>query len=513
MMRAMTQRHVWQESILLAALPLLAFGISVRFGFVDWDDPLLLIHNPWVDGLSWANLRYAFLSYDPELYVPLTTLSYQLNFAIAGLAPWIYHATNLALHITNVLLVYAIAKRFFDPRSALLSALLFSVHPLHTEAVVWAAARKDLLSGAFALGSLLQWLRWTEQRSKTRYAGSLALFLCALASKVSILGLPLLLPFLTAGHTPQWSKARARAALPFLGLSCIFAVIALFGKETAGHFYEEQMLIGAVALARLLGSLLLPLWLTPLYPFTAPITLREPMILGSVALILALTAAAFAARRRSRWPLFAWAWFALFIAPSFGNFAKGHDELLDVYVTSDRYAYLASLGPLLCVGWLFGRGNALWQKGAAALITVMVLLSVRQTLTWRDNESLWLQALRVSPNSHIAHTNLGTILVKRGDLEGGRRQYAASLAIRPSALAYYNLGQLLEHDGQRDHALAAYRKAVEQSPLDMDSWLRIAALLLQQGNVADARLALQSAKEADPANTAVDTFMREFGLK
>lgn len=509
----MAKRHAWQESLLLVTLPLLAFGISLRFGFVDWDDPLLLIHNPWVDGLSWANLRYAFFSYDPELYVPLTTLSYQLNFAIAGLSPWIYHATNLALHMTNVLLAHAIAKRFLEPRAALLAALLFAVHPLHTEAVVWAAARKDLLSGAFALSSLLLWLRWTKEGGGARYAGSLALFLCALASKVSILGLPLLLPFLTAGHTPQWSKARARAALPFLGLSCIFAVIALFGKETAGHFYEEQMLIGAVALARLLGSLLLPLWLTPLYPFTAPITLREPMILGSVALILALTAAAFAARRRSRWPLFAWAWFVLFIAPSFGNFAKGHDELLDVYVTSDRYAYLASLGPLLCVGWLFGRRNALWQKGAAALITVMVLLSVRQTLTWRDNESLWLQALRVSPNSHIAHTNLGTILVKRGDLEGGRRQYAASLAIRPSALAYYNLGQLLEYDGQRDQALAAYRKAVEQSPLDADSWVRMSDLLQQKGSLDEARRALQQAKQADTAHPALEGLAKELGLE
>lgn len=509
----MAKRHAWQENILLIALPLLAFGISVRFGFVDWDDPLLLIHNPWVDGLSWANVRHAFLSYDPELYVPLTTLSYQLNFAIAGLAPWIYHATNLALHVTNVLLVHAIAKRFLEPRAALLSALLFSVHPLHTEAVVWAAARKDLLSGAFALGSLLLWLEWTKRGGKARYAGSLVLFLCALASKVSILGLPLLLPFLAAGHTPEWSKARARAALPFLGLSCVFAVIALYGKETAGHFYAEQTLIGAVALARLLGSLLLPLWLTPLYPFTAPITLSEPYILASAAFVLSLTACAFAVRRRSRWPLLAWAWFALFIAPSFGNFAKGHDEFLDVYVTSDRYAYLASVAPLLCIGWLLGKEGALWRKGTLALIAAMLLLSVRQTLTWRDNESLWLQALRISPNSHIAHTNLGTILVKRGDLEGGRRQYAASLAIRPSSLAYYNLGQLLEHDGENDHALAAYQNAVRQSPLETDAWLRIAALLQRKGDQDGARAALRAAHEAAPDNPTIDAFARELNLE
>lgn len=496
-MGPMAVRPEHLRASLLFLLPMLAFGASIGFGFVDWDDPLLLTQNPWVQGFTWQNIAHAFTAYDPELYVPLTTLSYLLNYATVGLSPWLYHATNVALHIANVFLVYTIAKRWLEPRAALIGALLFAVHPLHAEAVVWAAARKDLLSATFALGSLLLWLRWQAADTRSTYALSLLLFLCALASKVSVVPLPLLLPFLAPGSAPAWNRKRALAALPYLGLAIVFAVIAAFGKETVGHFYLEQLLIGAMALVRLGASLVLPLWLTPLYPFTREIGFTEPHIAGSLAAASVVTALALFLLKRSRWPLFLWAWFTLFIVPSFGNFAKGHDELLDVYITSDRYAYIASLAPLLLLGFLLGRRHALLQKGAIAAIATLMLLSVRQTFTWRNNETFWLHALEVSPNSHIAHTNIGTILVKRGDIEGGRRAYAASLAIRPSALVYYNLGQILEYEGEAGKALTSYQKAVRQSPLETDAWRRIIVLLRQDGRFEEAEKALQEAKESN----------------
>lgn len=490
----------WRERSALLLLPILAYGASLTFGFVDWDDPILVTQNPWVQGLTWANVRHAFTSYDPELYVPLTTLSYQLNFAVAGLQPWIYHATNLALHVCNVFLAAAAMRHVAPRRAAFIAALLFAVHPLHTEAVVWAASRKDLLSTAFLLGSLLAWLRWTAGGSRTAYAGAWVLFLFALASKVSVLPLALLLPFMASGDTPRWSARRAAAALPFLALAGVFAAVAAFGKETAGHFYLEQALLGAYATVSLLWKLLVPLRLAVLYPYTQPLTLAEPAILWSVLAVTALTVIAAALAKRSRWLPFAWAWFLLFLAPSFGNFAKGHDELLDLYVTTDRYAYVASLAPLLLAGWFLARPRPLLPKLTAALVVAALLLSVRQTLTWKTPETLWRHTLKVSPNSHVAHTNLGVILVQGGDLDGGRRAFAASLAVRPNSLAYYNLGLFLEHDGRDDDALASYRKSVEQSPLNVDAWLRILALLEKRGDTAGGQAALLEALTANPAS-------------
>src|SRR3989344_1526911 len=106
-----------------------------------------------------------------------------------GPNPVVFHATNLLLHIANGLLVFAILRRWIDVRAALLCALLFSVHPLQTEAIAWASGRKDLLSAFFFLLSVLLYDLWLERGGRLRTL-SLVSFGLGLMAKVSIIGLP-----------------------------------------------------------------------------------------------------------------------------------------------------------------------------------------------------------------------------------------------------------------------------------------------------------------------------------
>ncbi len=84
---------------------LLVFGSVVSHDFVRWDDPLLITANPDIRGVNLHTLRQAFSTFDPELYIPFTLISYQINYVIAGLSPWIYHLVNLLLHLLNAVLV------------------------------------------------------------------------------------------------------------------------------------------------------------------------------------------------------------------------------------------------------------------------------------------------------------------------------------------------------------------------------------------------------------------------
>ncbi|PIP65702.1 hypothetical protein COW95_00685, partial [Candidatus Peregrinibacteria bacterium CG22_combo_CG10-13_8_21_14_all_49_11] len=159
--------------LLFFAVSFLIYGQSLQNRFVRWDDSLLIYENPIVREISFDTVKAAFTTYDPELYIPLTMLSYQLDHLLWGLNPFGFHLTNLVLHTVNALLVMGLVWLLLCRTSTTLSVtqnqptechpersrrmivlfcgLLFLVHPLHTEAVAWASSRKDVLSALFFL--------------------------------------------------------------------------------------------------------------------------------------------------------------------------------------------------------------------------------------------------------------------------------------------------------------------------------------------------------------------------
>jgi len=148
---------------LVAALPFLValaiYAPSFRNGFAIIDDGLLIFENNLIRTISPRTLWVAFTSYDPELYIPLTLVSYQIDYLIGGYHPLIYHCTNALLHAGSALFISAIFSLLgVEKRMAILSGIVFALHPLHVEAVAWAAARKDLLSSFFFLGSLFAYI-------------------------------------------------------------------------------------------------------------------------------------------------------------------------------------------------------------------------------------------------------------------------------------------------------------------------------------------------------------------
>ena len=461
----------------LAALVACAYGASIGNGFVEWDDRLLIIDNPISHGLTAPNVAAAFTSYDPELYIPLTLLSYQATYSLAGLSPWAYHLGNIVLHLVSACLVLGIARRLTGSQSAaIIAAALFAVHPLHTETVAWAAARKDVLSGAFALGSFFLWLRWREREDGTTLGLSIACFALGLLAKVSIIGLPVALALIDWARGRRLSRADARWAAPMVGLSIVFGIIAIIGKgESNSGLFLEKALIGAKASVFYMTKLAMPSGLSALYPYTLPITLTNPDLAVPLVLLVIATAAVIALRKRAPWLLAGWIIAFVFLIPSFSNFAKGKDLFHDVYFASDRYAYLASIPALIGVGALVARFTGHRPRLAAALmgtcVAMLATLAALQASTWRDSMALFRNVLRHYPRSHVALNNVATLSFQSGEREKALQYYQASLAVRPNSMAYFNLGVIAEEAGLLDRAEEFYRKALEQNP-DMPDALR-----------------------------------------
>ncbi|MCD6405795.1 MAG: hypothetical protein J7M19_08205, partial [Planctomycetes bacterium] len=151
-----------QRILLALVVVLVAVGCyynTLSAGFVNWDDPKLILENPYVRGLTLENLKHIWTSPIKETYLPLRVTSYAVDYELWGYDPQGYHLTNVLLHAAVALLVFLVARRLSGSWAAgFFAGVLFAAHPVHTEAVAWASGRKDLLSTALLLASFLMYL-------------------------------------------------------------------------------------------------------------------------------------------------------------------------------------------------------------------------------------------------------------------------------------------------------------------------------------------------------------------
>ena len=484
------------SALLLASFIFITFHPVLQNDFMTWDDGLLITGNPIVQEFSLRSVQRAFTSYDPELYIPLTFLSYQLDHLVWGLNPMGFHLTNLMLHTVNAILVFVLVNLLMGKSQSLiplLVALVWAVHPLNTEAVAWASSRKDLLSGFFFLLSLCLYLRSGKPWFGSAHHRwlSAAAFLLGLLAKVSIAPLPIILLLIDWLQKRRVDRKALLEKVPFFALSILFGIIALGGKHGNTELFSEKILIGAKATMFYLGHLLWPTGLSVLYPYTQSITWSNGNLLTPLFLALGLSILAFFLRKKHPVVSFGWSFFLLMLLPSFTNFAKGHDQLRDVYFASDRYTYLPSIGLFL----LFGTGlRSLLPPlslGTFSILSPLLLLplsflSYQQSHVWHSTETLFQNVTKHYPDSHIAWNNLGSIALKRGDVQRAIEDYEQSLTIRPNAAAFFNLGQIALQKGLIREAMELYRRATLSRPNDTDSLLNLGVLHLRIGNATAA---------------------------
>lgn len=496
------------------ALTFVTFGPTLFSTFVLWDDTYLIYANPDIKGFSLRNLHAIFSTFDPELYVPITLLSYQLDFTIAGMEPFIFHLHNLILHTLNALLVTWILAHWTGRRSlALLGGLLFAVHPLQTEAVAWASARKDVLSSLFFLLSLLGYIHMRIRNARLPYYGSLVAFTLGLLTKVSIVMLPIILVLMDIRERRPLSKRMIMEKLPYFALSLVFGFIALFGKRdvVAVTTTAEKALMAGKSTVFYLEKLLWPTGLSALYPFEGKITVSSPEFWVPLLILCALSIAVLLSLRRTREIFFGAGFFFLMLLPSFSNFAKGGT----LYVASDRYIYLPIIGLLLlCVeGWEMLRQRTLHSLPhdtkrmvsvgvPSSLVLTLSILAHAQTSIWQDSFSLFHRALDIAPRALAAHTNLGVAYRKVGDLDRAMEHLEQALAIRPSARIYTAMAAIDIQKGNFDRAIDRCRKAALLDPRDPEPLYGLALAFAEKHDQAQAFALYEQTLSLEPKHVA-----------
>src|SRR6266496_2455503 len=227
----------------LLAVTWAVFGQTLTHDFVNFDDHVYVYENPLViRGLSTEGIIGAFIHTHARNWHPLTTISHMLDCQLYGLKAGGHHLTNVILHTISVLLLFLLLKQMTGAvwQSAFVAAL-FAIHPLHVESVVWIAERKDVLSAAFFMLTLVAYARYARAPSALRYL-LVAVFLAfGLMSKPMLVTLPfvlLLLDYWPLGRIGgQKSEAGSRLPrlltekIPLFALSVFSCMATLFAQR------------------------------------------------------------------------------------------------------------------------------------------------------------------------------------------------------------------------------------------------------------------------------------------
>jgi protein O-mannosyl-transferase len=494
---------------LFTAIMLVVYGKSLGNGFVRWDDGLLIYENPAVMEMTPGSLKRIFTTYDPELYIPLTLLSYQIDYQLGNGQPFLFHLENWFWHLLNGLFVawlaYLLMKRKWI---AVLTGLLFLLHPLHTEAVAWASGRKDVLSMFFFLATVIGYLYHRQNGSTLARRLSIIAFTLGLMSKGQILVLPAVLILLDLFRGQKFSKQMFTEKWPYFLLSIIFGAIGIYGKlrvAGASSLYEK-VVMSFKSTMFYLEKLFWPDHFSLLYPYNESVTLASPDFYVPMVIVLVIVALCVLLWKKLPELWFGFAFYYLVLAPTFLNFAKGED--MGVYFASDRYPYVASVGVFLFIGLLITRmvRNASESKeqltaGALSLLVVAPLgvLAYNQSMVWENTQTLFANVIQHYPeSSHVAHNNLGNMYRLGKDLDRAIDEYNQALAIKPHAKTYANLGAAYRQQKKYTEAMTAYQKGITLTPGSKEAHFGLGIVYAELGQREKATEEYRKALTIDP---------------
>jgi Tfp pilus assembly protein PilF len=525
-------------SLVLAVVVVFVHGLYNEF--VEWDDPINLVKNQHYRGLGWTQISWMLSATLMGHYIPLTWLTFGVDYVLWGMEPSGYHFTNLVLHAANVLLFFLLALRLL-PRAlpwanalevragAALTALFFGIHPLRAGSVAWATERRDVLSGLMFLACVLSYVSSTGAegwKRRRRLAAALAFFALALLSKSITMTLPFALlildiyPLRRLGLSPrEWFRPAAwwvfLEKLPFFLVGGIGALVSYWAVNQHNFFTStvQYPLISRITMALYsvcfyIAKTVLPLGLSPLYELPASVDMREgPFALAVLAGIL-MTVSLLALHRR--WPAgcAAYLYYVIAIAPVGGLVHAGFQ------LAHDRYSYLSCLGFALLVGAipaLLGRARAqgkltsgFVRVAAAAVGAWLIVLGVLtwdQVRVWRSTESLWMHAAMAEPACSICQNNVGAMLVNQGNSRAALVHFAQTLSLRPDrGKTYGGIGLAMIQLDRPAEAEVSLKRALEADGSDVGVLNNLGKALLRQGKYDEAIPYLRRALVQEPAN-------------
>ena len=511
----------------LALTTLAIYWQVSQFEFVNWDDNAFVHQNPHVaSGLSVENFQWSLGIHGPGQWHPVSWWVHQLNCQLFGVEPGAHHMVNVALHVivTLVLLtaLWRISGAFWP--SALVAAL-HALHPLSVESVAWIAHLREPLSLLFWLLVMWAYCAYAQKRGTTRYLLVVLLFALGLMAKPTLITLPFVLLLLdwwplnrvkfgvkvstqnNQGNPEYRSVGRlVLEKIPLLALSFVSVYLAYLCQKSMdavvsleSHSWGARLANAAQSYVLYLRNMVWPMNLATLYPL--PEQFSAVYVVGSLLILIGITATALYFHRRAPHLLVGWLWYLGTLVPVIGILKMG-----EMTAMTDHYMYVSLLGVYIAIAWQL----AAWARqspklnyivSGSVVLTLVALASLtsRQIAVWRNSESLWKHTLSVVQESSVAHNSLGDALFGSGQINDALGHFQEATRIDPNYVeALNNTGNARLVLGQSDEAISAYSSALEIAPDNAEVHYNFGKALHQQKRWDEAIKHYQEAVRISP---------------
>jgi len=443
---------------IIAGLILVTSGLYLNSfpGGFHYDDFPLLLENPVITGQVFPFELFLNHSWGR----PLTLFSFHWDYQLFGENPFFFHLLNVLLHLSAVVLLYAVIRLYFGSEFVgVTTALIFAVHPIQSQAVNYVWSRSVLLMTVFALLCLMLFRRYPIV--------SLVFFQLAVWSRVEAL-------FLAVPLILLLPRAR-KFVVAITGINVAILAGNLHinppGEFAWTHSDPVSFWLAAPqALWQYIGLMAWPSGLTIDHPYLA--WSIWPSLAAVLALVILLVSTV-AVRRQFPWVFLAVSWVLLCLAPSL---VIPNGDLVNEsrsYFAFAGFALLLALG-IEKLGLIASRRLHIpcWCLLFVVCLVYMPLTFARNSV-WRDDASLWEEAVEYSPAELRPRYNWGVSLARAGQRCEARAAFEEALNISPiDDLSYAGLGYCAESRGAEVEALRFYRMALSLNPSNSYARLR-----------------------------------------
>lgn len=528
---------VW--AVAAAAVAAVVYANSLGNQLV-YDDLGVIVANRAVrDPGDWRTIvfSHSWFAAPSREHRPLTTWTFALDYAAHGLAPLGYHLGNVVAHAAVTALVVPVALAVGTPLPAAgLGALLFAVHPIHTEAVASVVGRAELLAAALGLVTLLLARRLDgTPRPAAVVAATAATYALAIASKEHVAALVAVVPLADLLLADAGSLARFRERLAGRRLALYAALAAVtvaylvvrrvalgdligaggvvapsrWQNPAAGVAWWRRVLTALYLQGRAMGLLVLPVGLTADYSYrTIPVveSIAEPRAIAGLALVAALAALGVWCWRTGRWRACFWLAFAWLVSLPVSNLPFPIGTIF-----AERALYLPSVAFCVVAGELLALRRGPWL--VALIVAAGAIGTWSRNRAWHDELSLAEATAEASPESTQAHRLLGWAYASRGREDDAVAEYRRAVEIDPendTALADY--ATIVRRRRGADESVAALRAVADGAAASAPAWTAVGFAELARNRPAEALEAAERALAMRPSNARASA-LRGFALR
>jgi len=495
--------HISYPLSIILAIALFLYIKSLSFGLTQLDDSIFIkdFHDLFsnIKNLGHLFFRGVFFETTDSYYRPLLMVSFMFNKLVSGNL-FGYHVTNLFFHLSScVLLYHFFLKLKVRSDVSFLLTLLFAVHPVLSQAVVWIPGRNDSMLTTFALASFLYLMQYVETKKWYSIVLHLLFFAMTLYTKES----GIILPVLSFGYLILLTRTEIKnyvifisgwAAIGFTWLYMRSISIEPIIKPTASE-YVDGFIDRLPLLIHYIGKSFLPFNLS-VFPMQADTTIY----LGLAATILLAIALFLNKTSNKKMLLFGLGWFVLFLLPAF-FVPKGINEQ-----AFEHRLYLPIIGLLILLSetmpysekYVPNQKIAFWVTISIAVLFTFINYSHQQK--FKNEITFWENAAIDSPSSSYAHKLLGVKYFTKGKTEKAGVELQKALELDSTeryASLYY--AKYLQTKNPKDPKIEYYLLKEEQyNPGFLDNLFELAKLSFEKGDKVAAKRYLEECIRVAP---------------